>query len=467
MSTWQEFYKDIKDPLWPDCAEEEDFHKLPEAIQEEIKTVFQYQINSFKKTSGIPNKVFPIKTKTACTLKWNWSTIYLTTDYTASCHRTNHHKFDDNFDFHNTPEKIDDRRRMLDGQWPKKGCDYCKVIEQAGGQSDRITNLDYPGIYAPVELDTDVNAVVVTPRILEVYFDNTCNLKCLYCGSHFSSLWAAEDNQFGAYNKQNFIKSSNLEINKQKMFEWLKNNRQHLTHFNVLGGEPLYQPELDQVLDLFANYPAPNLKLQMFSNLNCKKHRLETVIQKARDLIDKNCIREFEVTASLDCWGVQQEYVRFPLNLSIWKENFELLLKHEWINLIISSTITPLTIKTLPTLLEHISQWSRVRKVYHYQNSVNGPDFLCIDIFGDIFKDDFDKALSLKPSATAEDLASKLYLEGIAKQSASNPPNVDKIKELFDFLNEMDRRRKTSWPTVFPWLVREFEKYDLRKVNTP
>jgi MoaA/NifB/PqqE/SkfB family radical SAM enzyme len=29
--------------------------------------------------------------------------------------------------------------------------------------------------------------VHVTPRILEVYFDNTCNLKCLYCGPHFSS----------------------------------------------------------------------------------------------------------------------------------------------------------------------------------------------------------------------------------------------------------------------------------------
>ena len=42
---------------------------------------------------------------------------------------------------------------MLEGKWPEKGCDYCINIEKAGGQSDRITNLDFPGIHAPVELD--------------------------------------------------------------------------------------------------------------------------------------------------------------------------------------------------------------------------------------------------------------------------------------------------------------------------
>jgi hypothetical protein len=37
--------------------------------------------------------------------------------------------------------------------------------------------------------------------------------------------------------------------------------------FNILGGEPLYQPELEQCLELFEQYPAPELKLQMFTNL--------------------------------------------------------------------------------------------------------------------------------------------------------------------------------------------------------
>ena len=84
-----------------------------------------------------------------------------------------------------------------------------------------------------------------------------------------------------------------------------------------------------------------------------------------------------------------------------------------------------------------------------------------IDIFGDVFAQDFDRALALKPDATPEELASKQYLRGIAQQSAHRGPNVDEITKLFYFLNEIDRRRNTNWPTTFPWLVNEFAKYDL------
>jgi hypothetical protein len=136
--------------------------------------VFGYTPGQFKKTSKLVNRVFPIKTATACQLKWNWSTIFLSTEETASCHRTDHHRFDtDQFDFHNTPSKLQDREHMLNGQWPERGCSYCQDIEQAGGQSDRITNLDFPGVHAPPELAINSTATSVTPRILEVYFDNT------------------------------------------------------------------------------------------------------------------------------------------------------------------------------------------------------------------------------------------------------------------------------------------------------
>lgn len=459
MSTWAEFYRDIKDASWPACEHESDFAALPTHIQQECIDQFGYVPGQFAKQSKLSNRVFPIETATACQLKWTWSTLYLTTDNTASCHRTNHHKFDTAaFDFHNTPVKLADRRRMLNGQWPEAGCNYCRDIESAGGQSDRITNLDFPGIYAPPELDTDPSAVHVTPRMLEVYFDNTCNLKCLYCGPYFSSLWDAENVKHGL---TPFNKSPRIEQNKARLFEWLKQNRHHLTVFNILGGEPLFQPELEQCLDLFEQYPAPELKLQIFTNLNAKLKYVQKIVTRVKDLIDRGCLREFEVTASLDCWGDPQEYVRYPLDLSVWESNFEYLLAQPWINLIINSTITPLTVKTLPDLLDKINHWSRVRKVYHYQNSVNGPSHMFIDIFGDIFLADFEAALALKPESTPEEAASKRYLQGIAAQSASKAPNTKEIVKLFNFLNTMDQRRNTNWPKTFPWLVPEFAKYNL------
>jgi hypothetical protein len=459
VSTWQEFYDHIRDPSWPDCATESDFENLPLQVQQECIMVFGYQPGQFAKKSKLKNRRFPIYSETACQLKWNWSTIYLAAEETASCHRTNHHKFDtETFDFHNTPSKLEDRRRMLQGQWPERGCNYCQDIERAGGQSDRITNLDFPGIHAPPELDTDPTAVRVTPRILEVYFDNTCNLKCLYCGPQFSSLWDAENIKFGL---RPFPKSTNIERNKQRIFDWLKINGHHLTVFNILGGEPLYQDELGQCLDLFDAYPAPELKLQIFTNLNCKIEHLQRTVQRIKNLIDSDKLREFEVTASLDCWGPPQEYVRFPLNLTVWERNFEYLLSQPWINLIVSSTVTPLTVRTLPDLLEKIQIWNKTRTVHHYQNSVNYPDFMFIDIFGDIFVKDFERALLLKPDQTPEQKNSKKYLAGIASQSASNPPNLPMITKLYNFLNKMDQRRSTNWRETFPWLIPEFEQYQL------
>ena len=85
-----------------------------------------------------------------------------------------------------------------------------------------------------------------------------------------------------------------------------------------------------------------------------------------------------------------------------------------------------------------------------------------IDIFGDIFQQDFARAIELKPTATPEEVASQNYLAGIAQQSAHRGPNVPEIQKLYDFLNEIDRRRGTSWPTTFPWLTNEFNKYNLK-----
>jgi MoaA/NifB/PqqE/SkfB family radical SAM enzyme len=462
MSTWQEFYNQVKDPSWPNCDEESAFESLPDHVKQECILRFGYRPGQFRKHSKLVNRRFPINTDTACQLKWNWSTIFLTQESTASCHRTDHHKFDTTtFDFHNTPNKIQDRGRMLAGQWPERGCQYCRNIEQAGGQSDRMTNLDFPGMHAPPELDENPQAVRVTPRILEVYFDNTCNLKCLYCGPQFSSLWDAENIRFGL---KPFDKSSNIEQNKQKIFNWLRNNGHNLTVFNILGGEPLYQAELGQCLDLFDQHPAPELKLQIFTNLNCKLDHLSYTVEKIKRLIDQNKLREFEVTASLDCWGAPQEYVRYPLDLEIWQRNFEYLLTHSWINLIISSTVTPLTIKTLPDLLKRIQVWNQQHQVHHYQNSVGGePRFLYIDTFGDIFAGDFQQALALKSRSTPEQQASYDYLAGIARQSASCDPDPKKIGQLFDFLNQMDQRRGTNWSHTFPWLVDEFAKYALTR----
>lgn len=395
-------------------------------------------------------KVFPIKTATACQLKWSWSTIYLSSGQTASCHRTNHHRFDpDTFNFHNTPEKIQDRKQMLEGQWPDRGCEYCRNIEQAGGQSDRITNADMWEFTGPSELDSDLTAVEVTPRLLEIYFNNTCNLKCTYCGPYFSSLWDAENRRYG---EPGFILDKNFEKNKKRCFEWLVDNSNDLYQLNVLGGEPLYQVEFDQLLDVLEGHPAPNLTLTFFSNLAVAEDKLTSKIDRIERLINKKHIKKLEITASLDCWGPEQEYARFPLDLNRWEKNFNYLLERDWITLIIGSTITPLTIKTLYQLFEKINQWNNTRDVWWYGNSVNSPDWLFIDMFGDEFTNDFNRAIDIMPTREPEHRSAKEYLKGIRDQAGSGKPDLTRIKKLYTMLNKLDSRRDTHWKNVYPYL---------------
>jgi organic radical activating enzyme len=465
MTPWQAFYQSVKESSWPECKLEQDFYTLPKWIQQECKTVHGYKPGEYAQQSQLMQKVFPIETATACQLKWNWSTIYLTTEKTASCHRSNLHQFDTSkFDFHNTPSKLQDRNRMLQGQWPERGCEYCQNIEQAGGESDRTTNLNMPGMHAPPELEVDAHAIDVTPRILEVYFDNTCNLKCVYCGPYFSSLWDAENKQHGAFSKNGltiddgFIKSADIETNKQRLFDWLKQHGKTLSTFNILGGEPLYQSEFDQCLDFFEQYAAPDLDLQIFTNLNSKLDRVQKAVKKVRELIDSGKIRKFTVTASLDCWGAPQEYARYPLKLDVWQRNFEYLLSQEWITVVVGSTITPLTVHTLPDLIERMNVWREQIPIYHYFNSVNSPSHMYIDIFGDLFKLDFDRAISIMPSDTKDQQKAKSYLQGIAKQSIDTGVNYQEVLKLHTFLDEMDRRRDTDWRSTFPWLVPAFKQ---------
>ena len=402
-------------------------------------------------------RVFPIKTATACQLKWDWSTIYLTYGVTGSCHRTNKTPIESEpFNFHNTPQKIKDRERMLQGLWPESGCEYCRNIEDAGGASDRITNLDFWNFDQPKELQINPTATSVTPRILEIYFNNTCNLKCTYCGPFFSSLWNDELRRFG---DEVFVVDQNYEINKQKCFDWLTNNIQELHQLNVLGGEPLYQEEFDQLLDVLEQVPAPDLTLTFFSNLAVAQDKLVQKIERIQQLKDRGHIKRLIITASLDSWGPEAEFARFPLNLKTWEKNFNYILDKEWITITIGSTITPLTIKNLHVLMEKINHWNEQRPVYWYGNSVNGPDYMFIDMFGDVFRDDFDKAITLMPNTLPEHQSVRNYLIGIRNQSGNTGINLTMIEKLYTMLETFDQRRNTNWRGVYPWLVELFKQH--------
>jgi len=422
-------------------------------------------------------KTFPIKSDSACLLKWAWSTIYFNSGTSASCHRTQKYAIDaNNFDeFHNLPDKIVARETMLRGEWPGAGCEYCKHTEDAGGTSDRKHNLQQQsGTWlTPPELLEDPTLTSVSPTMLEVYFKNTCNMKCIYCGPHFSSQWEEENRKFGKSFQSNTpfdVKEAQFNPNYDQMvaslWAYLSDNDRYksLKRYHILGGEPFLMSELDDSIEFWRTHPNPDLVFGVISNLNIPTKIFKKYVDQFEQLVMDNKIWKLQLTASLDCWGPEQEYVRTGLDLAQWEQNFELLLNKPWAVLSINSAISALTIKTMPELLKKINTWNQgqVAKVYmHDRDWVAEPilhSFSTTGVFDDpyqfgpgVFDEDFKTILSL-----IDDPQTRDCMQGIVRQLNKSTRNSRKIEHLKKYLDELDQRRNTNWRAHFAWLDKDF-----------
>jgi len=415
-------------------------------------------------------RIFPIKSETACLLKWAWSTVYLGQGTSSSCHRTDQAPIPaDNFEsFHNLPNKIRARQMMRRGEWPQEGCQYCEKIETAGGMSDRQYQLHvgHDLDRTPTELFNDPDTNEVVPTILEVYFNNTCNMACLYCGSHFSTKWEEENRRFGVFQQGRVNFGHNTEANPNyasmlaDFWRYLddKHRYKKIRYYQILGGEPFFQPEFDTSLEFWETHPNPELTFNIITNLKVAPRKFQAYIDRFGHMVATGRLKRLQITGSLDAWGPQEEYVRWGLDLAEWQQNWEYLLDKPWVVMCVNTAITGLTIKTLPELVEKINHWNRQRDPWNpisfsFMSAMTPPEMVP-DIFGPgVFEADFERILSAMPDQTPSDVSAREHMQGIMKQITHRPRDQERIDDLKVYLTEIDRRRGTDWTALFPWLT--------------
>jgi len=418
---------------------------------------------------------FPIKIDPACALKWSWSTVILRNARTMSCHRVkvNELDIDTFYDFHNTPEKIKDRELMLQGQWPNdRGCQYCKNIEESGGVSDRMMMNNIPNLYTNDVVD-DQTKTNVMPSILEVYFDNVCNMACTYCLDGLSSKIEHENNKYGKFESDGVVientgvkLDNSLEI-KKEFWRWMNDNSSCLKRFHFLGGEPFFQKDFDDVIEFFMTHPNPDLEFNIVSNLSINPEKFKAYIDRIKKLKDNDCIKRFDLTASIDCWNEAQVYARHGLNLEWFEENMEYLLTHdEWLRINIHHTISALTVKDMPDLYVKINKWREQKNIYTYMCLISLISPHCEYQHPNIFKyetwkQSFEDVLVLMNQA--KDKAENVWdfdneinaLKGIMSTLGNiDENNFELISKMDTYLTELDRRRNTNWKQTFPHLAK-------------
>lgn len=409
-------------------------------------------------------KYFPIKTETACRLKWSWSTLYLNSGHTSSCHRASTTVItpENFFNFHNTERKIADRQSMIEGKWPGHGCEYCRDIEKLGGYSDRQFQNTVPEVYA-TEVDSDQLLTTVSPVILEVFFNNNCNLSCLYCTSDLSSRIEAEDKKFGGpiipitsqYQKNRYEELTPL------FWEWMATGYNQLRRLQVMGGEPFLQKDFARLLDYIEENPNPNLELNIVTNLIIPSKTLESFCSRVSKLLSNNKIKRLDLLASVDCWGKEQEYIRNGFSCELFEKNVKYLLGRPGIRLGFLSTVTSLSINSMPELAKKINEWATGNELYWYTHLVLPVDshVLTPGIFDyNIYKHALEEVISLMPLVIGDKETTVKVFKGIVNKIYLSKFDAIKQQELIKYLEQIDSRRNLNWRETFPWLAKEVIK---------
>ena len=187
-------------------------------------------------------------------------------------------------------------------------------------------------------------------------------------------------------------------------------------------------------------------------------NQLKQKISKIKQVVAARKIKRFEITASIDCWGPEQEYIRSGLNMDHWRKNFEYVVNEKWITLNINQVISALSIPTITPLLEYVNTQRKVRDIGHHLILCGEPTYMNPTIFGPKLYDKwFDKILGIMPEDTWQQKEIKQYMNGVRLEIQAAKSDPKEIKKLRLYLDEIDRRRNTNWRQTFPWIVKEID----------
>jgi hypothetical protein len=213
---------------------------------------------------------------------------------------------------------------------------------------------------------------------------------------------------------------------------------------------------MTRVLDIIEKNPNPGLQFCVFSNLNVPDKYWNLYIDRIKDLQSRGYIQYFDLTASIDCWGPEQEYVRSGLNLAKFEQRFAWASEQgPWLRLNANQTVTAMTMRTMPELIKKIDQYSQHKHIGHYFQFYTGPQmFQHPQTYAYSFwADTFDQIFSAMPQRTMAHQEAIPRMQGLQAQlKQQTQHNYADIESLKIYLDELDRRRGTNWRELFSYL---------------
>jgi organic radical activating enzyme len=438
-------------------------------------------------------KIMPIVERqtspTFCMAKWHHTTIYLQTGETHSCYHPAPHAIPiDEIKYnpsamHNTQEKKQQRKEMLEGKQPS-GCSYCWKIEAMGKDYVSDRHIKTSSIYNKQRLDEIVQGGAefnVNPEYIEISFSNECNFKCGYCHPKASSRYWKEINDYGPYNVStdhrqdiDWFKVFHREEENpyvEAWWKWWPEVSKTLNILRITGGEPLMHKSTWELFDRLDVDPKPHIQIELNSNLGVKPALVHKLVKRVTKLKAENKIKSFKLYSSIDTWTKRAEYPRTGLDIDLWESNLDYYLTNTGWPVTFMITFNIFSVTSFDTLLSKILEWRA-----KYNSDTNATQWQRVR---------FDTPHLKKPSIYDINILPKEefmpYMHSHLKLIQDNLDNnnrskftsleYEKFKRVVDYMDsthydrvklhysrknfyawfkEHDRRRKTDIESVFP-----------------
>ena len=437
----------------------------------------------------IENEVGP----TFCLAKWHHVTMYLQSGETHSCYHPAPHKIplselvDNPSALHNTCEKKEERRMMLDGEKPK-GCQYCWNIEAMGPDYISDRHIRNASIFTDERYEQTAKGPWnqnINPEYIEINFGNECNFKCGYCHPKYSTSFYKEIEKHGPVTT---VKNHRCDIDWMKLYQreeenpyvdawwkWWPEMRKTLNILRITGGEPTLHSSTWKLLDQIDQDPMPWLELNVNSNFGTKTILYERLAEKVKKLTDESKIKSFKMFTSMDTWGERAEYIRTGLDLTLWEKNFHTYLQGTNSPITFMITFNIFSVTTFKSLLEKFLEWRRTYGWYddkpndkhrvrfdtpylrdpiqYDMNILPKEEFM--PYMHDALKFMEDNLDDSRPDAftTIEYEKFKRVVDYMAETIYSDDKLIEGRRDFYNWFNELDERRDTDMLSVFPELL--------------
>jgi organic radical activating enzyme len=435
-----------------------------------------------------------------CAAKWYNASIHLGHGYTGSCHLPLPHPIDqdqikiDPSALHNTDHKKQMRKMMLEGVKPAE-CSYCWKMESIGKNtvSDRIYKSQ---IYKKEDIQNIKNIPWDQPvdlKTLEISFDRQCNFGCSYCNAGYSSTWAKDLENNGAY--QNFtapgggggayqadgswaeLNGRHLDNNSyvEAFFAWWPKLSTSLDELRITGGEPTVSQNFWRFTDIMRNSESRNMRFAVNSNLGISPKSLEKLIQLTHTLP----IKEFDLYTSNESYGAHAEYIRDGLDYKVWRNNLVQFIENAKFRAVtIMMTVNSLCLFSITDFLDDMMTLKE--KYGHHRpnvdlNILRWPGFMSPTALPDDIKTKLQSNLKVwyekNKTSTLFNSGEKAQLERLIEYIAvvdKGHINITDDKHLLfhdfkSFYTQYDARRGKNLLETFPSITEWYKSIELKK----